>query len=203
MPKIKKEELDRVFNSIYKPKERVLPANQKAPKRVDFVSYIKSNKPIIYFIDGYNLMYSIEEINKIAQKDLISARDKVVDIVSDFSGYVGKECVLVFDAYRNNVSIPVITKQYNIDIIYTKMNQTADTYIEQKVQELNDKYKIFVVTSDNLEQLKIFSSNCFRISCNEFIHRYENLQKKYKNKTKNMKNQPMKELRKLLFEDED
>ena len=202
MPKIKKEELERVYNSIYKPKERVLPANQKAPKRVDFVSDIKSNKPIIYFIDGYNLMYSIEEINKIAQKDLISARDKVVDIVSDFSGYVGKECVLVFDAYRNNVSIPVITKQYNIDIIYTKMNQTADTYIEQKVQELNDKYKIFVVTSDNLEQLKIFSSNCFRISCKEFIHRYENLQKKYKNKTKNMKNQPMKELRKLLFEDD-
>lgn len=202
MPKIKKDELEKVYNSLHKPKERVLPANRKTPKRVDYVSDIKSSKPIIYFIDGYNLMYSIEEILKIANTDLISARDKVIDIVSDFQGYVGKPCVLVFDAYRNNVSIPTVTRQHNIEIVYTKMNQTADTYIEQKTKELADQYKIFVITSDNLEQLKILSNSAFRISCTEFMHRYHNLQKKYKNNTKLARYQPMKELRKLLFEDD-
>lgn len=202
MPKIKKDELNRVFNSLYKEKERVLPANQKAPKRVDFVSDIKTSKPQLYFIDGYNLMYSIEEIKQIAKTDLLSARNKVIDIVCDFQGYVSKQCVLVFDAYRNDVSIPVVNKEYNISIVYTKMNQTADMYIEQKVQELSQDYKIFVVTSDGLEQLKVFSSNALRISCKEFIHRYENLQKKYKNNNKRNKNQPLKELRKLLFEDD-
>ncbi len=202
MPKIKKDELDRVFNSLYKEKERVLPANQKAPKRVDFVSDIKTSKPQLYFIDGYNLMYSIEEIKQIAKTDLLSARNKVIDIVCDFQGYVSKQCVLVFDAYRNDVSISVVNKEYNISIVYTKMNQTADMYIEQKVQELSQDYKIFVVTSDGLEQLKVFSSNALRISCKEFIHRYENLQKKYKNNNKRNKNQPLKELRKLLFEDD-
>jgi len=202
MPKIKKDELDRVYNSLYKEKERVLPANQKKPKRVDYVSEIKSSKPIIYFIDGYNLMYSIDEIKQIATTDLISARDKVIEIVSDFQGYVAKECVLIFDAYRNNISIPIINKQYNISIVYTKANQTADTYIEQKTLELADRYKIFVVTSDGLEQLKILSNNAFRISCKEFIHRYNNLQKKYKNNIRTNKNQPLKELRILLFEEE-
>ena len=202
MPKIKKDELEKVYNSLHKPKERVLPANRKTPKRVDYVSDIKSSKPIIYFIDGYNLMYSIEEILKIANTDLISARDKVIDIVSDFQGYVGKPCVLVFDAYRNNVSIPTVTRQHNIEIVYTKMNQTADTYIERKTKELADQYKIFVITSDNLEQLKILSNSAFRISCTEFMHRYHNLQKKYKNNTKLARYQPMKELRKLLFEDD-
>lgn len=202
MPKIKKEELEKVYNSLHKPKERVLPANQKKPKKVDYVSDIKSNKNIIYFIDGYNLMHSVDSISNIAKQDLISARDKVIDIVSDFQGYVGKQCVLVFDAYNNNVSIPIFNKEYNIAIVYTKMNQTADTYIEQKTQELSDDYKVFVVTSDNLEQLKIFSNNAFRISCKEFMHRYKNLQNKYKNNTKLAKNQPMKELRKLLFEDD-
>lgn len=202
MPKIKKDELNRVFNSLYKEKERVLPANQKAPKRVDFVSDIKTSKPQLYFIDGYNLMYSIEEIKQIAKTDLLSARNKVIDIVCDFQGYVSKQCVLVFDAYRNDVSIPVVNKEYNISIVYTKMNQTADMYIEQKVQELSQDYKIFVVTSDGLEQLKVFSSNALRISCKEFMHRYENLQKKYKNNNKRNKNQPLKELRKLLFEDD-
>ena len=201
MVRIKKEEIDKVYNSLYKPKERVLPANQKKPRKVDFASDIKTSKKVIYLVDGYNLMYAIEEIKKIAAIDLISARDKVIDIVCDFQGYVGKECVLVFDAYRNNVSIPVVSKEYNIEIVYTKMNQTADMWIKQKAEELNDQYKIFVVTSDGLEQLKVFSSSSFRISCNEFMHRYENLQKRHKNTTRNAKHQPLKELRKLLYED--
>ena len=201
MVRIKKEEIDKVYNSLYKPKERVLPANQKKPRKVDFASDIKTSKKVIYLFDGYNLMYAIEEIKKIAAIDLISSRDKVIDIVCDFQGYVGKECVLVFDAYRNNVSIPVVSKEYNIEIVYTKMNQTADMWIEQKAEELNDQYKIFVVTSDGLEQLKVFSSNSFRISCNEFMHRYDNLQKRHKNATRNAKHQPLKELRKLLYED--
>ena len=201
MPKIKKEELERVYNSLYKPKERVLPANQKPPRRIDSVSQIKSSKPQVYLIDGYNLMYSVEQFKQIAKEDLLSARDKVVDIVCDFQGYVGAECVLVFDAYRNDVSIPVITKEYNITIVYTKMGQTADMYIEQKAQELSEQYKIYVVTSDNLEQLKVFSSNALRVSCKEFMHRYENLQKKHKPTDSKHKNQPLKELRKLLFED--
>lgn len=203
MPKIKKDELDRVYNSLYKPKQRVLPANKKIPKRIDYVSDLKTNKQIIYFIDGYNLMYSIEEINDIARNDLISARDKVIDIVSDYQGYIGQPCVLVFDAYKNNISIPIINRKYNIEIVYTKMNQTADSYIEQKTKELANNYKMFVVTSDNLEQLKILSNNAYRISCAEFMHRYHNLQKKYKNNTKLAKHQPMKELRKLLFEEEE
>lgn len=201
MAKIKKEELERVYNSLYKPKERVLPANEKKPRRIDFASEIKSQKPHVYLVDGYNLMYSVEDIKKIALRDLLSARDKVVDIVCDFQGYVGEECVLVFDAYRNDVSIPVITKEYNITIVYTKMGQTADMYIEQKSKELSENYKVFVVTSDSLEQLKILSNNSYRISCREFMHRYDNLKKKYKNTTSNSKHQPLKELRKLLFED--
>lgn len=201
MAKIKKEELERVYNSLYKPKERVLPANEKKPRRIDFASEIKSQKPHVYLVDGYNLMYSVENIKKIALRDLLSARDKVVDIVCDFQGYVGEECVLVFDAYRNDVSIPVITKEYNITIVYTKMGQTADMYIEQKSKELSENYKVFVVTSDSLEQLKILSNNSYRISCREFMHRYDNLKKKYKNTTSNSKHQPLKELRKLLFED--
>lgn len=201
MVRIKKEEIDKVYNSLYKPKERVLPANQKKPRKVDFATDIKTSKTVIYLVDGYNLMYSIDEIKKIAAVDLISARDKVIDIVCDFQGYVGKECVLVFDAYKNNVSIPVVSKEYNIEIVYTKMNQTADMWIEQKAEELDDRYKIFVVTSDGLEQLKVFSSSSFRISCKEFMNRYENLQKRHKNTTRNAKHQPLKELRKLLYED--
>ena len=201
MARIKKEEIEKVYNSLYKPKERVLPANQKKPRKVDFASDIKTSKTVIYLIDGYNLMYSIDEIKKIAANDLISARDKVIDIVADFQGYVAKDCILVFDAYRNNIPVPVVSKDCNVEIIYTKMGQTADMWIEQKAEELDERYRIFVVTSDGLEQLKVFSSSSFRISSKEFMHRYENLKKRYKNNTRNAKHQPLKDLRKLLYED--
>lgn len=201
MPKIKKDELEKVMNSIYKPKQRVLPANQKRPVKIDSVEQIRSAKPIVYLIDGYNLMYKIDKIAKIAEKDLISARDKVIDIVCDFQGYSGAECVLVFDAYRNNTSIPIVTKDYNIALVYTKANQTADMYIEQKTQELNDKYKIYVVTSDALEQLRILSNNSLRISCTEFMKKYQMYRNKDKKTDVKSKHQPLKELRKLLFED--
>ena len=201
MPKIKQEELDRVYNSLHKPKERVLPANRKQPRKIDYVSDLKTSKEVIYFIDGYNLMHSVDEIKEIALSDLISARDKVIDIVSDYQGYVGKQCVLVFDAYNNNIPVPVMTKQYNIAIVYTQAGQTADTYIEQKTRELGEGYKIFVVTSDNLEQLKVFSASCLRLSSREFLHRYENYKKTSQSRETGKRHQPMKELRKLLYED--
>ena len=201
MPRIKKDELDKVMSSLYKPKERVLPANQKKTVQLDTVEQISSSKKIVYLIDGYNLMYSIDKIAKIAEKDLISARDKVIDLVCDYQGYSGAQCVLVFDAYRFNGPIPEITKDYNIVLVYTKAGQTADMYIEQKSKELNDNYKIYVVTSDALEQLRILSNNSFRIPCREFLNRYENYKARNKKTNVNKKHQPLKELRKLLFED--
>lgn len=202
MPKIKKEELDRVYNSLHRPKERVLPANEKKPRRVDFASDIKTQKPIVYLVDGYNLMHFVDEIRQIAATDLISAREKVIDIVADYQGYTGKECFLIFDAYRSSSSVPTVSRKTNITVVYTKINQTADTYIEQMCQEIGEDCKIFVVTSDNLEQLKILAGNAFRLSCSEFMRRYENLKKRYSDHGRLKRKQPLFELRKLLFEDQ-
>ena len=201
MAKIKEEELNRVYNSLHKPKERVLPANEKKPRRVDSLSDIRTAKQIIYMIDGYNLLYADEQLAGIAAKDLISARDKVIDLVCDFQGYAGRPCFLIFDAYRNEMPAVTISRNDNITIIYTKAGQTADMFIEAKAAEYGEQYKIFVVTSDNLEQLKILSANCLRMSSKEFLHRYENLQKKYAPKNDSFHHKPLKELRKMLYEE--
>lgn len=201
MPRIKKDELDKVMNSLYKTKERVLPANQKKSINNDSPTTKVSSKKAVYLIDGYNLMHSIEKISKIAEKDLLSARDKIINIVCDYQGYSGVQCILVFDAYKYNGPIPEINKNYNIVIVYTKAGQSADMYIEQKSKELNENYKVYVVTSDSLEQLRILSNNSLRISCREFMNRYNNYKETNNKNNKKTRVQPMKELRKLLFED--
>ena len=131
--------------------------------------------------------------------DLTTAREKVIDLVCDFAGYVAAECVLVFDAYLQDAIRSSLSQRDNITIIYTKSGQTADMYIEAKARELKDSYRIIVVTSDALEQLAIFSSDAFRLSSREFLARYQNM-KKTMTHIEKVSNRPLAQL-KTLFED--
>ncbi len=128
-------------------------------------------------------------------------RDKVVDMVCDFAGYINGECVLVFDAYKTEEKRSRIIKHDNITIIYTKNKQTADEYIENKSKELNENYKVIVVTSDYLEQIRVFANGASRMSSREFIERYDNFRQD--KKTLHKPNRPLEDLRKLLEDDVD
>lgn len=195
--KISEDELNRVWNSLYKPKKRTTynPKNiDEEKERIDI-----SIKPLIYVIDGYNLMYSLEELKDIVKTNFIMAREKVIDFVSDFKGYVNARVILVFDAYKQNYSAPQLDDNGIIEIVYTKALQTADTYIENVVKKLNDKYRVITVTSDYLEQLGVLSSDSIRLSCKELINRYNNMKRSTVSKTFT-KNQPLLELKKLLEE---
>ena len=71
-----------------------------------------------------------------------------------------------------------------------------------KSKKLSDEYKVIVVTSDALEQLRVFANGAFRMSSREFYLRYDNFKKNYK-KVDYKPNRPLNELRLLLSEDEE
>ncbi|MDO4198648.1 MAG: NYN domain-containing protein [Erysipelotrichaceae bacterium] len=198
---VSEEELKRVWNSLYKEKPRIY-----KPKNEDDdyhkYEYTKS-KPLIYLVDGYNLLYSIDELKDIAQNDFISAREKVIDICSDFKGYVAADLILVFDAYKQDSIKEKISSNGPITIVYTKMNQKADTYIENTAAKLKNDYKVISVTSDYLEQMKLVYNDSSIISSREFMMRYNNFRKNtsYKNNIK--PNRPLSELRKILEEEDE
>ncbi|MDO4940602.1 MAG: NYN domain-containing protein [Erysipelotrichaceae bacterium] len=194
---INEDELKRVWNSIYKEKPRYV--EKKKKEQEDKPYEIKPQKPLIYIIDGYNLMYYLDE--ELALTDLINAREKTINIVCDFAGYVAAETILVFDAYKANGSKPEVLEHDNITIVYTKENQTADTYIEDKSKELKNDYKVIVVTSDALEQLKAFSNDSAIISSREFMLRYDNFKKNNKFIANRINYKPFAELKKLLEEE--
>lgn len=191
------EEVNRVFNNTFNPKQRVLPNNKKEVK--EETTYIKQ-KEIIYLIDGYNLMHYDDELDDISKTNFIDARNKLINIVCDYAAYINGECILVFDAYKNYTHNPSISKYDNITIVYTRTKQSADQYIQEKTKELVKDYKVIVVSSDALEQQQIFSDGGFRMSSREFYLRYDSL-KKYNKHIENKPNKPLSELRKILFED--
>ena len=199
--RINEEELKRVWNSIYKPKERIIQRKNRTSEEREY--HDTPSKPLMYLIDGYNLMFSSDELNEIAKSDFMNAREKTIDLVQDFAGYVSAECVLIFDAYKTDIQVARVLKRDNITIVYTKSREIADTYIEKKAAELKDDYKLIVVTSDRLEQLKVFSSSSNRLSSREFLMRYENMRKTSSKLNSRFNYRPLSELRELLLEDED
>lgn len=192
---VNEEELKRVWNSLYKPRPRYIERqNTDEEKRTQKASPAKE---LVYLIDGYNVMHAMEDV---PLNDLTMAREKVIDLVCDFAGYVSAMCVLVFDAYLQDASRATVSQRDNITIVYTRNRQTADMYIEEKSKELKDRYRIIVVTSDALEQLSIFSSDAFRLSSREFLARYGNMRRNMTHIEK-VSNRPLEQIKELLGEE--
>ena len=108
--------------------------------------------------------------------------------------------IVVFDAYKNKKNIGSIEKNDNIYVVYTKEAQTADNYIEKVTHDLSQKYRVYVATSDALEQIIVSSRGAMRISAREFellvkethLHEIEEFQRK----NKQMKNYLLEDLKK-------
>ena len=46
------------------------------------------------------MIFAWDDLKALAAVNIDSARDKLIDIMSNYQGYVGCELILVFDAYK-------------------------------------------------------------------------------------------------------
>ena len=130
---------------------------QEEPKRQEYL-----------LVDGYNVIFAWEELKALAQVNVDSARNKLMDILCNYQGVRQCDIIVVFDAYRVKGHDTEILDYHNIHVVYTKEAETADQYIEKFAHENNRKYSITVVTSDGLEQIIIRGQGCALISAREF-----------------------------------
>ncbi|MFD1402282.1 NYN domain-containing protein [Robinsoniella peoriensis] len=106
-------------------------------------------------VDGYNIIFSWDELKDLAEVNIESARNKLMDILCNYQGYKKCTLILVFDAYKVEGNIGDVLLYNNIHVVYTKEAETADQYIEKVVHEIGRKYHVTVATSDRLEQVII------------------------------------------------
>lgn len=125
---------------------------------------INQKKEEYLLVDGYNIIFAWEDLRELAKINIDSARDKLMDILCNYQGYLGATLVLVFDAYKVPGNPGSIQQYHNIHVVYTKEAQTADQYIEKTVHEIAQKYQVTVATSDALEQMIIWGSGAMRMS---------------------------------------
>lgn len=161
----------------------------------------------ILIVDGYNMIGNWPELNKLKKTDhLKDARDSLLNQLSEFKKYEPDiRLILVFDA----MYVPGIKEnfnRFNIEVVYTKEEQTADSYIEALAEELNQPLnQVTVATSDQAEQWTVFSRGALRVSAFELYRQIHRTRKEIQSDAKhydaaNRRNSPWSRRQLLLLE---
>jgi len=160
------KELEAIMNREFGPIKRPLyrsPDNRPATEEV----FIRPPRDNALIVDGYNIIFAWDELAEQAASDLDAARRRLCDLLSSYAGYKKCYLVLVFDGYKVKGNPGEKETFHNIQVVYTKENQTADGYIEALVDQIGKNYAVRVATSDALVQLSSLRSGVLRMSARE------------------------------------
>ena len=138
---------------------------------------LKPPKEEYLLVDGYNIIFSWEELNELAKVNLDSARMKLMDWLCNYQGYKNVNIIVVFDAYKVKGNPGSVERYHNIHVVFTKEAETADMYIEKTTHEIGKKYKVTVATSDGLEQVIIMQQGANRMSATDLKRDMEWIEK--------------------------
>ena len=154
--------MEREFGPVKRPLYRA-PENRPATEEVT----IRPPRDTALIVDGYNIIFAWEELAQLAESDLDAARRRLCDILSSYAGFKKCRLVLVFDGYKAKGNPGEKEAFHNIQVVYTKENQTADAYIEALTHQIGKNYAVKVATSDGLVQLSSLRSGVLRMSARE------------------------------------
>lgn len=168
----KKKRFDDYGNVYYSQEERKTLRPASAPKNPGDQKYQKEPKPVkkqeeYLLVDGYNIIFSWEELNELAKDSLDGARMKLMEELCNYQGYTKQHLIVVFDAYKVKGNPGSVEKYHNIHVVFTKEAETADMYIEKVTHEIGKKHKVTVATSDGLEQVIIMQQGALRLSAKD------------------------------------
>lgn len=168
----KKKRFDDYGNVYYSQEERKTLRPASAPKNPGDQKYQKEPKPVkkqeeYFLVDGYNIIFSWEELNELAKDSLDGARMKLMEELCNYQGYTKQHVIVVFDAYKVKGNPGSVEKYHNIHVVFTKEAETADMYIEKVTHEIEKKHKVTVATSDGLEQVIIMQQGALRLSAKD------------------------------------
>ena len=174
------KELMEIFEQTYGPIKNRNPNNNHFTftEKSKAVSYDNPKKkktpkyegPEYLLVDGYNVIFSWENLKELSKDSIDGARNTLINILCNYQGYKKCEVIVVFDAYKVKGNHRETEKVNGVNIVYTKEAETADMYIEKVSLDLAKKHKVRVVTSDALEQLIILGNGALRVSSIEFYN---------------------------------
>lgn len=123
--------------------------------------------PDVLIVDGYNLLYNWPELARLKEASFDHARDKLIRELSNYQAYWGGRVIIVFDAHKVPGATEKRERVGEVEVIYSREGETADTVIEKLVGNINIKGQVYVATSDQAEQRIILGKGALRIPVRE------------------------------------
>ena len=163
------EIFERTYGKIKRDERSAMRTEKRPPPPKTPKLSLPPKGPEYLLVDGYNIIFGWEELNKLAKENLELARTRLINILCNYQGFRRCELILVFDAYRVKGNHREIEKEHGITVVYTKEAETADMFIEKTAHQLGREKRVRVATSDNVEQIIIMGSGAIRVSASEFL----------------------------------
>ena len=139
-------------------------------------------------VDGYNIIHAWPKLRKIVDYSLEAARDKLLQILSNYGGMNERQTIIVvFDAQKVKGGIGSVLSYDKVKVVYTQEAETADSYIEKAVTDLARHYTVRVATSDGLEQIIILSKGAYRLSANDLQEEVRAVERQIQEKIRQIK----------------
>ena len=165
--------MEREFGPIRRPMYNVKAGNRPATEEIT----IRAPKQKYIIVDGYNVIFAWDDLAEQARADLEAARRQLCDVLSSYAGFTKCRLVVVFDGYKQKGNPGEKSQFHNIQVVFTKEGETADSYIEALAYEIGNNYAVRVASSDSLVQLSSFRSGVLRMSARELRSEVETARK--------------------------
>lgn len=174
------KELEEIFRRTYGESKRdealrraQLSRNSRGGKPVEtplpkLIKEDEDKRSEYIIVDGYNVIFAWEEMKKLADENLDSAREAFLEIMENYRAYRKVGMVVVFDGYKVSGNTGSKQNYGELEVVYTKEAETADRFIEKAAYEMGRKFKIRVVTSDRPVQMAALGDGAMRTSSREF-----------------------------------
>ena len=159
------KELQRIIEREFGPQKTPLyrPPAAKAEAAVT----LPPRRKEYLIVDGYNMIFAWDGLREQAGYDLSGARERLLDLLSNYCGFHPCELIVVFDSYRVRGGTGSRSRHNNLRVVYTQEDESADLYIETLVGKIGKNYAVRVATSDALIQLSALRSGVLRVSAAE------------------------------------
>lgn len=165
------KELQRIIEREFGPQKTPLyrPPAAKAEAAVT----LPPRRKEYLIVDGYNMIFAWDGLREQAGYDLSGARERLLDLLSNYCGFHPCELIVVFDSYRVKGGTGSRSSHNNLRVVYTQEDESADLYIETLVGKIGKNYAVRVATSDALIQLSALRSGVLRVSAAELERELE------------------------------
>ena len=173
------KELEAIMEREFGPIKRPQFGNSANRPATDTIS-IRPLRQQYLIVDGYNIIFAWDELAAMAKEDLEAARRHLCDALSSYAGFKKCRIVLVFDGYKVKGNPGEKTQYHNIQVVFTKENETGDSYIEALAAQIGNNYQVRVATSDSLVQLSSLRAGILRVSARELKEEIEAAKKEMK-----------------------